>query len=114
MVLEQLVTTAGMATTQSCVKKLIQWEEKRRGDEEEQSLGGLNVYFYEERKGKEPVKTHVKALVVDGEVLVLGSANADRASWWTSQEVNVAVLDEGVAGMVEGRLREEVRGRGYA
>lgn len=40
------------------------------------------------------VKTHVKALVVDGEVTVLGSCNADRASWWTSGEVGVVVLDK--------------------
>ena len=110
MVLEQLVTALGVAT-ECVVRRLVKWE-RRRGRDLEAGGGRLNVFYYEEREGEEPVKTHVKALVVDGEVAVMGSANADRASWFTSQEVNVGVLDAEFAGEVEKRLRGEVRGKG--
>lgn len=57
------------------------------------------------------VKSHVKALIVDGEITVLGSANGDRASWFTSQEVNVAVFDATFAGEVREALVSGLGGR---
>ncbi|OIW29350.1 phospholipase D/nuclease [Coniochaeta ligniaria NRRL 30616] len=38
---------------------------------------------------KEPVHSHLKLTVVDGEHTVLGSGNMDRASWYTSQELGI-------------------------
>ncbi|KAI5805789.1 hypothetical protein EDC01DRAFT_609761 [Geopyxis carbonaria] len=111
MRLETLVTGGGAAVTELCVRRLV----RARGP------GQVGVWYYtgaasgaaggagEGVRAEEAVKSHVKALIVDGEVTVLGSANADRASWWTSQEVNVAVLDTGFAGEVR---RELVRGLG--
>ncbi|TGZ79075.1 hypothetical protein EX30DRAFT_342736 [Ascodesmis nigricans] len=57
------------------------------------------------------VLTHVKAVVVDREWTVLGSANVDRASWWTSQECSVAVLGREWAERVEYGLRGVLKGR---
>ena len=57
------------------------------------------------------VQSHVKALVVDGDVAVLGSANGDRASWYTSQEVNVAVFSRPFARRVRRALQHALRGR---
>ena len=57
------------------------------------------------------VQSHVKALIVDGDVAVLGSANADRASWFTSQEVNVAVFSHPFARRVRRTLQRALRGR---
>ena len=36
-------------------------------------------------------RSHIKCTVVDEEVIVLGSGNMDRASWYTSQELGVAL-----------------------
>jgi phosphatidylserine/phosphatidylglycerophosphate/cardiolipin synthase-like enzyme len=44
-----------------------------------------------------PVKSHLKLTVVDDEVTVLGSGNMDRASWFTSQELGVALLSKELA-----------------
>ena len=57
------------------------------------------------------VKSHLKMTVVDGEVVVLGSGNMDRASWYTSQEVGVAVFGREVVRMVRGKVDEALRGR---
>lgn len=38
---------------------------------------------------EEPVHSHLKLTIVDGEHTVLGSGNMDRASWYTSQELGV-------------------------
>jgi phosphatidylserine/phosphatidylglycerophosphate/cardiolipin synthase-like enzyme len=42
----------------------------------------------------EPAKSHLKWTVVDDEATVLGSGNMDRASWFTSQELGVALLSK--------------------
>ena len=57
------------------------------------------------------VQSHVKALIVDDDVAVLGSANGDRASWYTSQEVNVAVFSRPFARRVRRALQHALRGR---
>ena len=36
-------------------------------------------------------RSHIKCTVVDEEVIVLGSGNMDRASWFTSQELGIAL-----------------------
>ena len=46
------------------------------------------------------MKSHLKLMIVDEEITVLGSGNMDRASWFTSQELGVALLSKEVAGNV--------------
>jgi phosphatidylserine/phosphatidylglycerophosphate/cardiolipin synthase-like enzyme len=61
---------------------------------------------------EEPVHSHLKLTVVDGEYTVLGSGNMDRASWFTSQELGImfysrdfcATVESGVEDVLEGRL----------
>lgn len=55
--------------------------------------GKLDIQYYVARKGEEglPVKLHLKLMVVDDERILLGSGNMDRASWYTSQELGVAL-----------------------
>lgn len=43
------------------------------------------------------MKSHLKLVVVDDEITVFGSGNMDRASWFTSQELGVALLSREVA-----------------
>ena len=40
------------------------------------------------------MKTHLKMTIVDDDITVLGSGNMDRASWFTSQELGVALLSK--------------------
>ncbi|KAL2129823.1 hypothetical protein VTI74DRAFT_7272 [Chaetomium olivicolor] len=62
--------------------------------------------------GEEPVHSHLKLTIVDGEYTMLGSGNMDRASWMTSQELGVLFHDRqfcvgvktGVDQVLEGRL----------
>ncbi|KAF8540560.1 hypothetical protein BDD12DRAFT_916993 [Trichophaea hybrida] len=103
MVVEQFVTTAASASTEGCVAWLIQRSGGRLGIWED----GVVV----SPTACKAVKSHVKALIVDGEVTVLGSANADRASWYTSQEVNVGVFSGEFAGRVRGALVRGLGGR---
>jgi phosphatidylserine/phosphatidylglycerophosphate/cardiolipin synthase-like enzyme len=53
-----------------------------------------------------PVKSHLKLTVVDEEIVVLGSGNMDRASWYTSQELGVAFLSREMAGEVTRAVQE--------
>jgi len=93
MVLEQLVTAG--RTTESCMKRLVKTARRAKG------FGGIWVYYFTPETGSslpnqtntiKAVKTHVKMLIVDEEVVMCGSGNADRASWVTSQEVNVGIF----------------------
>jgi phosphatidylserine/phosphatidylglycerophosphate/cardiolipin synthase-like enzyme len=47
---------------------------------------------------EEPVHSHLKLTVVDGEFTVLGSGNMDRASWYTSQELGILFQSRDFAG----------------
>ncbi|KAG5928008.1 hypothetical protein E4U42_001434 [Claviceps africana] len=103
MLIEQLVTAG--TTTSLCLDKFIKKYEKlrqlrQRGgqarDVEAQPVtpGSLEILYYKPyapRDGlaDEPVASHFKMTMVDGQYLVLGSGNMDRASWWTSQELGV-------------------------
>ena len=106
MILEQLVT----AFTTTSIEL---WKLRRAGcrlhsyylttttnDPEAQhpKPGDLWLQYYTPRVyggggQEEPVKSHLKLLIVDDEIAVLGSGNMDRASWFTSQELGVAVVD---------------------
>ncbi|KAF2450072.1 phospholipase D/nuclease [Karstenula rhodostoma CBS 690.94] len=128
MILEQLVTAG--TTTARCVKTLIKRYKKLAGStaaqptDEEAALsapriGVLRIAYFEPLNGSkargkeegEPQQSHLKMMIVDGEVVVLGSGNLDRASWFTSQELGVAFFDRGLVGQVEEAVNRGMRGR---
>jgi len=77
--------------------------------------GTLQIgYFHartEERGDEEPVKSHLKMVIVDEEITVLGSGNMDRASWFTSQELGVAFIGRDTAERIRGAVDEGLEGR---
>lgn len=116
MILEQLVTAG--TTTSRCVKKLIKRYESKDGKtgqyldgvaEEGRAFmaGRLKIDYYEPSTGSgapsadrfnaEPVQSHLKLTIIDEEIVVLGSGNLDRASWYTSQELGVAFYSQELA-----------------
>ncbi|KAI5811735.1 hypothetical protein DFH27DRAFT_621486, partial [Peziza echinospora] len=120
------------ASTESCVSELLRRVNGTYGMGKHE----LRVYYYDPlpipkgvaRKPKGDVdierggfteqeqmsmarQSHVKAMVVDEEVVVVGSANGDMASWGTSGEVNVLVVDGGFARGVMEALEMGVGGR---
>lgn len=126
MILEQLVTAG--TTTSRCVNTLIKRYKKLSSprpayDEEaaiaEPRLGKLKVSYFEPmggaksrgQEGGEPQQSHLKMMIADGEVVVLGSGNLDRASWFTSQELGVAFFDGGLVGEVERTVEKAMEGR---
>ncbi|KAH9220136.1 hypothetical protein DL95DRAFT_290515 [Leptodontidium sp. 2 PMI_412] len=112
MILEQLVT-AGTITEFEMWKLRRRYRglcgkferERKRGFDVESAgrkqPGVLRIGYYHPREGvvgeEEPVKSHLKLVIVDEEVTVLGSGNMDRASWYTSQELGVALFSKEVA-----------------
>ncbi|KAL1600712.1 hypothetical protein SLS60_007100 [Paraconiothyrium brasiliense] len=132
MILEQLVTAG--TTTSRCVKTLIKRykkiarstvaEQRRPATDEEAAispprLGRLHISYFEPigglkgrgKEGREPQQSHLKMTIADGEVVVLGSGNLDRASWFTSQELGVAFFDKGLVQQVESVLDQAMEGR---
>jgi len=139
--IEQIVTAG--TTTGRCVGQLVNGygalvEERRResdGSLEEAlpGVGRLSVSYYqpsqsrsqgqvgdpqdghprEEGRADEPVQSHFKLTIIDGEVAVFGSGNLDRASWFTSQELGLAFfgrefvegVEEGLEGAMKGRRK---------
>lgn len=119
MILEQLVTAG--TTTHRCVRRFIKTYQslansKPRSHDVEQGLlppGRLRIDYYQPRPGvaNEPVQSHAKLTIVDREVVVFGSGNMDRASWYTSQELGVAVYSKSVVATVMEKLEQERSGR---
>lgn len=126
MILEQLVTAG--TTTARCVKKLVKRYKdlhsiRSLGDEEAAISaplpGRLQISYFSPIGGLkprgqergEPQQSHLKMTVIDNEVLVLGSGNLDRASWFTSQELGVAFFDEELAGRVIETVDTAMQGR---
>ena len=123
MMLEQLVT-AGTITEYEIwklrrrYKKLLQSHERSTPDDLEAQRpkpGVLTIGYFrptrEGRVGTEPLKSHLKLTIVDGEVVVLGSGNMDRASWYTSQELGVAFVSREVAALVRESVESGLEGR---
>ena len=91
MILEQLVTAGTI--TEFEIWKLRRWYKKVCGKRNKQvdlergenKVGGLKIGYYHPREGRlgeeEPVKSHLKLVIVDEEVTVLGSGNMDRARY---------------------------------
>ena len=114
MILEQLVTAG--TTTLRCMKKLIKrhkslvtrWQETKSGTLEaglSRAPGSLQIKLYlpnpNQVQGRpEPLQSHLKLTIIDGEWTVFGSGNLDRASWYTSQELGVAFFASDLASKV--------------
>jgi phosphatidylserine/phosphatidylglycerophosphate/cardiolipin synthase-like enzyme len=62
-------------------------------------------------RDKEPQQSHLKCTIVDQELVILGSGNLDRASWYTSQELGVAFFDGVFARRLRGDLEKVLEGR---
>jgi phosphatidylserine/phosphatidylglycerophosphate/cardiolipin synthase-like enzyme len=112
MILEQLFTAG--TTTAQCVKKMAKkhkrMKERSRNNDEEAGLrraGNLVIEYFQPKRpitSGEPLKSHLKLTIVDEEWVVLGSGNMDRASWYTSQELDVAFRDQRFAQTVKDSL----------
>jgi phosphatidylserine/phosphatidylglycerophosphate/cardiolipin synthase-like enzyme len=124
MRLEQIITAG--TTTQLCMKRLISRYEsrsrsmQRRPDIESghtnTGLGRLVVRYFEpcfgrDRNIHEPVQSHLKITLVDSKVVVLGSGNMDRASWFTSQELGLALTSESAVLSIRTTLAKAMHGR---
>lgn len=119
MILEQLVTAG--TTTSRCVKKLTKLYKRSRAsprwsDEEmgEVPVGNLKIQYYRPQNGgssAEPVQSHLKLTIVDDEWIVFGSGNMDRASWYTSQELGVALRSGGLVSEVRKVVDRQMTGR---
>lgn len=122
--LEQIVTAG--TTSPRCVSNLIAQHEalansnSRSSEDLEEGaalrLGKLKVSYYKPRDGQEtshdePVQSHFKLTIVDGEVAVFGSGNMDRPSWYTSQELGVAFFDRAFVAKVDEGAEEALIGR---
>jgi phosphatidylserine/phosphatidylglycerophosphate/cardiolipin synthase-like enzyme len=123
MALEQLVTAG--TTTARCVKWLIRRYKKlcapaKMGlpdtERTAQSIpvGSLEIKYFRppsEVAEKDAVQSHIKLTIVDGKWVVLGSGNMERASWYTSQELGVAVRDSEFATLIAEMVRGQMRTR---
>ncbi|KAH9833947.1 phospholipase D/nuclease [Teratosphaeria destructans] len=118
---EQIVTAR--TTTPKCVRELIKNHRKAlrsMADDPERSYGSLRISYYrstthsrkqsEERGLVDPVKSHMKVTIVDDQIVVLGSGNMDRASWFTSQELGVAFDSDEFAGTIRQVIEHEIMG----
>lgn len=75
------------------------------------ALAGPAAGQGEEEEEEEPVQSHVKLTIFDGEQTVLGSGNMDRASWFTSQELGILVRSAAFATAVRGVVDKALEGR---
>lgn len=133
MLLEQLVTAG--TTTSWCIRGLTrryrqlcasvqartrsqaQFRGEDNVDLEAQPItpGSLTISYFRSRSGstsdEEPVHSHLKLSIFDGERTVLGSGNMDRASWFTSQELGVLVNSAPFAEAVKSTVDRALDGR---
>ncbi|KAF4589523.1 phospholipase D [Ophiocordyceps camponoti-floridani] len=130
MLIEQIVTAG--TTTSRCLRRFVNKYQDLHSlsqpvDLEAQPLspGRLEILYYKpltsrKESDDEPVFSHLKMTLVDGEYLVLGSGNMDRASWWTSQELGILFYVpnfEGHAlwdGVLSARTEVMYRSTGYS
>lgn len=118
MMVEQLVTAGTL--TEICVwslkrryGKLVNMQASGSSDPEEGRggrVGVLSVGYF--RPSVQYAKSHLKCVVFDEKTIVLGSGNMDRASWYTSQELGVAVDGEDVVGEIWKKVTGEVERSG--
>lgn len=119
MILEQLVTAG--TTTSRCIAKLISRYQDISSASSPSDLeagrgkpGTLRIDYFVPRTSNgygEPQQSHLKCTIVDRELVILGSGNLDRASWYTSQELGVAFFDQDFARRLLGSLTSVLQGR---
>lgn len=115
MILEQLVTAG--TTTAACIGKLVSRYHALCSvptdlEAGRSKVGRLRIEYFVPGSGhKEPKQSHLKCTIVDEELVILGSGNLDRASWYTSQELGVAFLDKMFANKLRGELSKVLEGR---
>jgi len=130
MILEQLVTAG--TTTARCMQILIKryrdmramtslrspTQERLMEEGEVRMPGRLVVEYYKPRTSHdsdpsraEPVQSHLKLTIADDELVILGSGNMDRASWYTSQELGVAFFSPSLAETLQATLGDVLRRR---
>ncbi|KAI1086814.1 phospholipase D/nuclease [Rostrohypoxylon terebratum] len=133
MILEQLFTAG--TTTSICLRWLIR-RYKKLEDQQARSkancgpdteaqqprLGFLSIDYYcpdaerqagcgEDGVAEEPVQSHLKLTLVDGQYVVLGSGNMDRASWFTSQELGILFHSKDIASTIGEAVGNVLSGR---
>lgn len=133
MVLEQVLTA--FTTTDRCIRVLVK-KYKRLCDStvrhrrlssqpasegavdlEAQTItpGALVISYFIPSAGsileEEPVHSHLKLTIFDGQHVVLGSGNMDRASWFTSQELGILIKDANFAKTIKRTVDTALRGR---
>lgn len=132
MLIEQIVTAG--TTTSLCLKSLIKRYQGHSDagrtknartashdidlEAQRHRLGSLKISYYHPRHtnitrkiAEEPVQSHLKLTIVDGQYTVLGSGNMDRASWFTSQELGVLFQSLDLATAVADSVAEVLEGR---
>lgn len=131
MLLEQIVTAG--TTTGWCIRGLVKRHQRlpqsaatrerahlgtgETVDLEAQAVapGSLRISYFRSREGRnldeEPVHSHLKLSIFDGQHTVLGSGNMDRASWFTSQELGVLIHSIEFATTVKKTVDEVLDGR---
>jgi phosphatidylserine/phosphatidylglycerophosphate/cardiolipin synthase-like enzyme len=120
MVVEQLVTAGKLTecalTTLHRKWKQSEQEQTRRSESTDletgqPQVGRLEIFYYQApqieqglRNAVNAVKSHLKLTIVDNEIVVLGSGNMDRASWYTSQELGIAFVSHELAAEITPRV----------
>ena len=121
MIIEQLITSGTI--TEICVWKLRRqydrltrrilaphYVEDVENRVDARSIGSLEIGYYSPTTKYK--RTHIKCSTIDDRVVILGSGNMDRASWYTSQELGVAIEGEeivtGAWKAIEGSFEEEI------
>jgi cardiolipin synthase len=74
-----------------------------RADYEAFLAQGIEVYEYQ------PTMMHAKAIIVDGIISIIGSANFDNRSLELNDEMNVVAADRGLAATLTGHFEEDLR-----
>ncbi|MCJ1254065.1 hypothetical protein MMC24_001879 [Lignoscripta atroalba] len=130
MLLEQLVTAGTI--TEICIWRLVRAYRQLRMRKENareatrdarleegrsyKAVGDLKVRYFcaghLPGTDEQVLKSHIKCTIVDGETIVLGSGNMDRASWFTSQELGIALygthIVQGIWNAIEERLQDNL------
>jgi phosphatidylserine/phosphatidylglycerophosphate/cardiolipin synthase-like enzyme len=119
MVPEQLVT-AGRLTEWAMSSLYKRWLADRKTHNQQSTdfptpQGDLQILYYSpplttktnatqgqsgtycDNPFQKPSKSHIKLTIVDNSIVVLGSGNMDRASWYTSQELGIAFFSRDFA-----------------
>ena len=129
MMAEQLITAGTI--TEFCVWRLVRRYKKlsrqirhanfsvgpkkasgtaRDLEQGQQSIGCLNITYFNSTPERPEVKCHIKCTVIDESIVILGSGNMDRASWYTSQELGIALEGKGIARRIMQDLSSARRG----